>query len=93
MIVVERALKLNTIGKAVEIVQTMQRAKRPLSIKEIAEAMGFNKSSLYHHVKTLTTLKFLQKDADTRKYDIGLGLVEVGLSYLGVPCDVHASSA
>ncbi|MCG8479584.1 MAG: IclR family transcriptional regulator [Spirochaetales bacterium] len=75
-------MKLNTIGKAVGIIQTIQRAKRPLSIKEIAEAMDFNKSSLHHHVKTLTALKFLQRDKETRKYDIGLGLVHAGLSYL-----------
>ena len=75
-------MKLNTIGKAVEIIHTIQRAQRPLSIKEIAEAMGFNKSSLHHHVKTLTTLKFLQRDGETRKYDIGLGLVQAGQSYL-----------
>ena len=41
-----------------------------------------NKSSLHHHIKTLAELGYLQQDQETRKYDIGLGLVQVGQSYL-----------
>lgn len=82
IIIVDQQVKQNTIGKAVGIIETIQRANRPLSIKEIAEALGQNKSSLHHHVKTLTALKYLQKDEETRKYDIGLSLVQAGQSYL-----------
>lgn len=78
----EETIKLNTIGKAITIVETIRMAKRPLSIKQIAEAIGLNKSSLHHHIKTLTEFGYLQQDSDSRKYDIGLNMVRAGQSYL-----------
>lgn len=74
--------KLNTVGKAIAIIETIQKANRPLSIKDIAESLGINKSSLHHHIKTLTENGYLQQDGESRKYDIGLNLVRVGQSYL-----------
>ncbi|MDC7235402.1 MAG: IclR family transcriptional regulator [Spirochaetales bacterium] len=74
--------KLNTIGKAVAIIETIQNANRALSIKDIAETLRINKSSLHHHMKTLCEFGYLQKDEESRKYDIGLALVRVGQSYL-----------
>jgi len=78
----EQSTKLNTIGKAILVFETIQSARRPLSIKEISEALGLNKSSLHHHVKTLTEFGYLHQDPESRKYDIGLNLVRVGQAYL-----------
>lgn len=78
----EENVKLNTIGKAIAIFETISRANQPLSIKDIAESVGLNKSSLHHHIKTLTEFGFLQQNEETRKYDIGLNLVRVGQAYL-----------
>ena len=74
--------QLNTVGKAVAIIETLRMAGRPLSIKEIAETLGLNKSSLHHHIKTLNENGYLQQDGESRKYDIGLNLVRVGQAYL-----------
>ncbi len=74
--------KLNTVGKVIAIIETIQEGNRPLSIKEIAETLGLNKSSLHHHIKTLTINGYLQQDEESRKYDIGLNLVRAGQSYL-----------
>lgn len=78
----ETTTKLNTIGKAVAIVETIRTANRPLSIKEISEHLNLNKSSLHHHIKSLTEYGYLQQDSESRKYDIGLNLVRVGQAYL-----------
>jgi DNA-binding IclR family transcriptional regulator len=78
----DKSTKLNTIGKAISVFETIQSAKQPLSIKEISEAVGLNKSSLHHHIKTLTEFGYLQQNSETRKYDIGLNLVRVGQAYL-----------
>jgi DNA-binding IclR family transcriptional regulator len=78
----DKITKLNTIGKAISVIETIRMANRPLRIKEIAEALDLNKSSLHHHIKTLTEFGYLQQDSDSRKYDIGLNLVRVGQSYL-----------
>lgn len=74
--------KLNTIGKAIAIIETIQNANRSMSIKDIAETLEINKSSLHHHMKTLCEFGYLQKDDESRKYDIGLELVRAGQSYL-----------
>ncbi|MDX2481796.1 MAG: IclR family transcriptional regulator, partial [Desulfuromusa sp.] len=74
--------KLNTVGKVIAIIETIQAANRPLSIKEIADTLELNKSSLHHHIKTLTGKGYLQQEEESRKYDIGLNLVRVGQSYL-----------
>jgi len=78
----EKNAKLNTIGKAISVFETIQAARQPLSIKEISEAVGLNKSSLHHHIKTLKEFGYLQQNSETRKYDIGLNLVRVGQAYL-----------
>ena len=77
-----KAAKLNTIGQAISVFETIRSANHSLSIKEIAEALNLNKSSLHHHVKTLTAFGYLQQDTESRKYDIGLNLVRVGQAYL-----------
>jgi len=74
--------KLNTIGKAIAVFEAIRSANRALSIKELADALGLNKSSLHHHIKTLTEFGYLQQDSASRKYDIGLKLVSVGQTYL-----------
>jgi len=79
---IKEKVKLNTIGKAIKVFETIQIAKKPMSIKEISDSVGLNKSSIHHHIKTLTEFGYLQQDLDTRKYDIGLNLVRVGQAYL-----------
>ena len=74
--------KLNTLGKAISVIETISQAGRPLSIKDISDALALNKSSLHHHIKTLTEHGYLQQDPESRKYDIGLSLVRVGQTYL-----------
>ncbi|KZN15027.1 IclR family transcriptional regulator [Marinomonas sp. TW1] len=74
--------KLNTIGKAIAVLEAIRDAKKPLSMKEIAETLMLNKSSLHHHMKTLVEFGYLQQDVETRKYEIGLNLVRVGQAYL-----------
>lgn len=74
--------RLNTIGKAISVIEAIRSANRALSIKEMADTVGLNKSSLHHHVKTLTEFGYLQQDSASRKYDIGLNLVSVGQTYL-----------
>jgi len=75
-------MKSSTIGKAIAVVECLRVANRPLSLKEISELTGQNKSSLHHHVKTLKDLGYLQQDPETRRYDIGLNLVRAGQAYL-----------
>ena len=42
----ERA-KLNAVGKALSIIDTIHRANSSLSLKELAERLGMNKSTIH----------------------------------------------
>lgn len=64
------------------VIETIYQAQRSLSIKELAAELGMHKSTLHHLVSTLTEFGFLAQDPDTRKYNIGLHLVEIGQAYL-----------
>ncbi len=75
-------MKSSTIGKAISVIECLRVANQPLSLKELADLTDLNKSSLHHHLKTLTKLGYLQQDIGTRKYDIGLNLVRAGQAYL-----------
>lgn len=74
--------RLNTIGKAIKVLELINREKRPLSVKEIASLIDINKSSIHHHLKTLCKYGFLQQNRETRDYDIGYNLLNIGLSFL-----------
>ena len=77
----ERA-KLNAVGKALSIIDTIHRANSSLSLKELAERLGMNKSTIHHLVSTLAEHGFLSQEPSTRRYKIGLHLVEVAQDYL-----------
>jgi len=74
--------KTNSVGKAVAILETLRTARRAMSVKELSDVMEINKSSLHHHLRTLTDVGYLQQDPESRKYDVGLNLVRTGQSYL-----------
>lgn len=74
--------KVNSVGKAIKVMELLHKARRSLSIKEIADELGMHKSTLHHLVSTLTEFGFLSQDPETRKYHIGLHLVEIGQAYL-----------
>lgn len=74
--------RVNSVGKALLIMEAIYQAQRSLSIKELATELGMHKSTLHHLVSTLTEFGFLTQDPETRKYNIGLHLVEIGQAYL-----------
>lgn len=78
----EGRTKLNAVGKALAIIDTIHRANTSLGLKEIAEELGMNKSTVHHLVSTLTEHGFLSQEPSTRRYRIGWHLVKVAQDYL-----------
>ena len=79
---VEQKNRVNSVAKAIMVIEGIYQAQRSLSIKELASELGMHKSTLHHLVSTLTEFGFLAQDPDTKKYNIGLHLVEIGQAYL-----------
>lgn len=74
--------KPNAVAKALSIIETIQQARGSLSLKELAARLGMNKSTVHHLAATLTQRGFLSQESATRKYNIGLHLVEIGQAHL-----------
>lgn len=72
--------KLNAVGKALAVLDTIAQKGRPMSVKELAMEMGVNKSSLHHHLKTMREMNYLFQSEETRRYDIGPKIVEAAIS-------------
>lgn len=75
-------VRIGSVAKAVKIIETIHKARRSMSIKELSDELQMPKPTLHHLMGTLVEVGFLSQDPVTRAYNIGLHLVEIGQSYL-----------
>lgn len=55
--------------------------RRPLlGISDLARSVGLNKSTAHRYVATLTALGYLQQDLPSRKYRLGLRVIDLGFA-------------
>jgi IclR family transcriptional regulator, pca regulon regulatory protein len=54
-----------------------------LGISELAERLGLTRSTTHRYVATLARLRYLDQDTATRKYRLGLRVLDLGFSVLG----------
>jgi DNA-binding IclR family transcriptional regulator len=68
---------------AIEVLEFLaKRPHRPAKMKEISDATGIPKSSLYALLKTLTDRNWVRRDATGTLYSVGLRSLMTGVSYL-----------
>lgn len=75
-------VRIGSVAKAVMIIETIHKARRSMSIKELSDELAMPKPTLHHLMATLVEAGFLSQDSVTRAYNIGLHLVEIGQAYL-----------
>lgn len=80
--IVAAGIKIGSVAKAVRIIETIAKARRGMSIKELATELEMPKSTLHHIIMTLVETGFLAQDPLNRTYNIGFHLVEIGQAYL-----------
>lgn len=68
---------INSIVRAVELLNLYQSGERELGITEIARRMKLHKSSVHRIVRTLEHLGWLEQNPDSEKYKLGLGILDV----------------
>ena len=76
--------KIKVLEKALRILDLFDEKGKELSITEINDILGFNKTSTFRIVKNLEEADFIEKDSDTQKYKLG-----VRLYYLGSLAEPH----
>jgi IclR family KDG regulon transcriptional repressor len=70
---------IQSVHRAAEILNLFSYQKPRLGISEISRALNLNKGTVQGLVRTLTRDGFLRQDEETRKYQLGLKIYELGI--------------
>jgi DNA-binding IclR family transcriptional regulator len=74
---------VSSVEKAFQILRAFESRERSLSLTEIAETTGLDKSSVQRFTYTLAALGYLKKD-EARRYSISPKILSLGMIYLRV---------
>lgn len=80
-------LFVNSVEKAFSVLHAFRKGQRDLglrdlSLSQISEISGLDKSAAQRFTNTLVELGYLEKDARTRRYRPALGLIDFYYTYL-----------
>jgi DNA-binding IclR family transcriptional regulator len=78
----ESSLYVNSVEKAMKVLTAFDGSKRQLSLSEISVLTGYDISATQRFTYTLTTLGYLSKDADSKKYELSPRLLDFTYHYL-----------
>lgn len=73
---------VSSVEKAFQILRAFESRQRSLSLTEIAEASGLDKSAAQRFTYTLAALGYLKKDQEARRYTISPKILSLGMIYL-----------
>lgn len=77
--------RVKSSDRTIDILEFLARAETPLTLTQIAEALGFPKSSLYQVLKTLESRGWIESDPLTGKhYRIGIRALLTGFRYVDI---------
>ena len=70
--------KIQSVARALFIVDTLAQARGELALNEIAMRLSLAKSTVHGLISTLKDFGFIEQSAFTGKYKLGVRLFEVG---------------
>jgi DNA-binding IclR family transcriptional regulator len=73
---------IQSIDRAVAILQALGSGVRRLGVSELAERLGLARPTVHGLLQTLQVHGFVEKDRHSDKYQLGPGLLQLGYSYL-----------
>ncbi|MBM2713574.1 IclR family transcriptional regulator [Mesorhizobium caraganae] len=79
---VDERLYLGTIEKGLLILDTFCANPRPMTLSEVSEASGLNKSATQRVLYTLRALRYLTQNEITRQYSLSARAMNIGNAYL-----------
>src|SRR5690242_16536763 len=77
---VERRAQTQSLERGLGILQAFQPEEPLLGISDLARTLGLNRSTVHRYVATLHRLGYLQQDVATRKYRLGMRVLDLGFS-------------
>ncbi|MBZ0217161.1 MAG: helix-turn-helix domain-containing protein, partial [Fimbriimonadaceae bacterium] len=73
-----RGNTVHSLERGLGVLQVVSAAKEPIGITELSRKLGLAKGSIARLVATLVNLNYLVQASDSRKYQLGLKLWELG---------------
>lgn len=73
---------MKSISHALQLLQLFSNARRALSATEIAKELKLHKSSVSRILATLAESRFVDRDIETGRYTLGLGILSLASSVL-----------
>lgn len=73
---------INSLSRGVETLRMLAEAGGPVGVTEVAERLQVDPSTAYRLLVTLEAGGLVQKDADSKKYGIGYGVLEIAYGLL-----------
>jgi DNA-binding IclR family transcriptional regulator len=70
--------RVQALERALDILDCFNFQNRELSLSEVVNRTGLNKTTAKRLITNLTTRGYLQQDPQTRKYQLGMRLFELG---------------
>lgn len=71
-----------TVAKGFAVLEVLSRAKRPMRLSTLTQALGFQKSNVHRLLGTLIELGYVQKDEETARYFASLKAWELGVAII-----------
>jgi IclR family KDG regulon transcriptional repressor len=74
---------IQSVNRAISILSLFSHRRTRLGITEISHILNLPKGTVHGLARTLLSAGFLQQDSETRKYQLGLKLYEMGITLAG----------
>lgn len=78
----ENVLYVGSVGKALRVLDCFKSSSGELSLTEIMERSGLDKSAAQRYAYTLSAEGYLQQNSQTRRYRLGAGVLDLTFHFL-----------
>lgn len=72
-----------SLVRGMAILSSFSEGEPLQGVTELATKLDLNKSTVHRYLHTLKTLGYLEQDEDTKKYRLGIRVVDLGVTALG----------
>src|SRR3954471_2351968 len=77
-----RRSRIQSVDRAAEILKALASGPRRLGVSQLADHLDLSRPTVHGLLQTLQAHGFVEQDAETGKYQLGAGLLQLGNSYL-----------
>ena len=88
----EDALYVGSLEKGLRVLGAFGAGQQFMTLREVADACGMDKSAAQRFTHTLAQLGFLEKCPETRRFSLGKRVLELSFNYLRANTLVEAAS-